>query len=119
MSEIWVRLIMVIGTLGAVALVASLLRRPDPVGHAVSGADLGPGVYLFTSGTCADCLIARDQLGDRLGATGFIEVEWEKDPASFARLGIEVVPCTVLVAGDGSVTRYPGLPDGALERFNP
>jgi hypothetical protein len=54
-----------------------------------------------------------------LGATGFIEVEWEKDPASFARLGIEVVPCTVLVAGDGSVTRYPGLPDGALERFNP
>jgi hypothetical protein len=115
MSELWVRVLVVVGALAGVVLVAALLRRSARRGEALAGAGLSPGAYLFTSATCADCLTARDRLVERLGPSGFTEIEWEKDPGIFARVGIEMVPCTVLVARDGSATSYPGVPDeGAL-----
>jgi hypothetical protein len=114
MSELWVRVLVVVGALAAVVLVAALLRRPARRGEARGGAGLPPGAYLFTSATCADCTTARDRLVERLGPRGFTEIEWEKEPGVFASVGIDIVPCTVLVARDGSATSYPGVPDDAL-----
>jgi hypothetical protein len=54
-----------------------------------------------------------------LGPSGFREIEWEHDPDSFARAGIDVVPSTLVVGVDGSATSFPGVPDEAVERLNP
>jgi hypothetical protein len=119
MSEVWVRALLVVGALAVVVLVTALLRRPARRGWALDGADLKPGIYLFTSRTCADCLPARDRLAKGVGPGGFTEIVWEKDPDLFVRFRIDLVPCTVLVARDGSATSYPGMPDEALEMLSP
>jgi hypothetical protein len=119
MNEVWIRALVVVGALAFVVLIVALLRHPRRRGERLIGAGLDPGVYLFTSETCADCLTARDRLVERLGANGFTEIEWAEDPDLFTNLGIEVVPCTVVVAGDGSAVRYPGMPGEDLEMLNP
>jgi hypothetical protein len=119
MSELWVRVLLVVGAVAVVLLAAALLRRPARRGEALTEAELAPGAYLFTSETCGDCQTARDRLVERLGTNGFTEIEWEKDPDIFTRVGIEVVPCTVVVARDGTATRYPGMPEEALARLDP
>lgn len=119
MGEIWVRLLLVAGALVVVALVISLTRRRRRSGRVFDAAGLRPGVYLFTSATCADCVAARARLAEGLGVSGFAEIEWEKDPDLFTQVGIELVPSTVVVTPDGTATRYPGIPDRLLERLNP
>jgi hypothetical protein len=99
--------------------VAFLARRQRPGAVESDNGLLGPGVYLFTSSTCADCVAARQDLVDNLGGGAFTEIEWERDPEAFTRAGIDVVPTTVVVAEDGTATRFPGKPDSALSRFNP
>jgi hypothetical protein len=119
MSEVWLRIAIVAGAILVIALVVALMRR-NPVRKTVgSTGDLTPGIYLFTSGTCADCGPARERLVEMLGPGGFREIEWEQDPDSFARAGIEMVPSTLVVGVDGSATSFPGIPDDAVERFNP
>lgn len=109
----------VVGAVLVIALAVALIRR-NPVRRTVeSSGDLTPGVYLFTSGTCADCLPARERLAEMLGTDGFREIEWEQDPDSFAHAGIEVVPSMLVVGADGSATSFPGVPDEAVERLNP
>lgn len=118
MSEIWLRVAILGMTLLGVAVVVLVMRRSRPVeGRSIS--DLAPGIYLFTSSTCADCIGVREQLIDALGSRGFAEIEWEEDPEIFTRAGIDVVPCTVVVAEDGTSSRHPGMPGDLLERFNP
>ena len=102
----------------ALVVIAAKRRRPASPGD-VAGNPLSPGVYFFASSTCADCLPARIRLADELGESGFVEVEWEKDPDLFTALGVDVVPCTVVVADDGAARRYPGLPDRALQELGP
>jgi hypothetical protein len=119
MSEVWLRLGIVAGLLLISVVVIVWLRRRPAESVAVDEGGLGPGVYLFTSSTCADCAGARRRLQDALGASGFVEIEWEQEPGLFAGLGIDAVPCTVLVADDGSASKYPGMPDRALEGLNP
>jgi hypothetical protein len=109
----------VFGALLVIALVVTLMRRNPVRTTVVSPGDLTPGVYLFTSGTCADCLPARERLVEMLGTGGFREIAWEQDPDSFARAGIDVVPSTLVVGVDGSATSFPGVPDEAVERLNP
>jgi hypothetical protein len=119
MSEVWLRLAIVIGAVAvSLLIVAMLRRRPAVSGSADSGA-LAPGVYLFTSSTCADCVQARERLEDRLGNDGYVEIGWEDDPGLFTHLGIDAVPCTVVVGADGSASFHPGMPDGALRGLNP
>jgi hypothetical protein len=109
----------VAGALLVIALIVALMRR-NPARRVVgSSGDLTPGIYLFTSGTCADCVSARERLVEMLGPSGFREIEWEHDPDSFARAGIDVVPSTLVVGVDGSATSFPGVPDEAVERLNP
>ena len=119
MSEVWLRVGIVAAGL-VVALAAVLLirrRRPAPIGSGDGG--LGPGIYLFSSSTCVDCVAARARLQDALGVNGFVEIEWEDQPARFTELAIDAVPCTVVVSGEGTAVRFPGMPDRALERLNP
>lgn len=114
----WLRLGIVAGGVVLALLVVLIPRRPATriAGEAVG---LDPGVYLFSSGACADCAPARDRLVHDLGPTGFVEIRWEDEPARFEELGVEVVPCTVVVSDTGVATRFPGMPDRALERLNP
>jgi hypothetical protein len=119
MSEVWLRLALVAAGIVVALGVALVLRRP--VAHQVTtkAAGLGPGVYLFSSSTCVDCVAARARLVDALGPNGFVEIDWEDDPGPFAEFGIDAVPCTVLVSEEGMSTRFPGMPDRALEELSP
>lgn len=119
MSDLALRLVIVaVAVVIALAVIGSMRRRRMTPSTA-AGTPLAPGVYLFASSTCADCLPARTRLTDELGEPGFSEIEWEKEPDLFTALGVDVVPCTVLVADDGTARRYPGLPDRALEALGP
>jgi hypothetical protein len=119
MSEVWVRVLVVAAALVLVWIVAAMARLPARSGTAFDGAGLAPGVYLFTSRACLDCQVVRDRLVERLGTEAFTEIEWEEDPDLFALTGIEAVPCTVVVTGDGEAIRHPGMPDAVLDRLNP
>jgi hypothetical protein len=118
MSEVWLRVGIVAGGALLVVLVAVVLRRPGPPETGEAGG-LGPGVYFFSSSTCADCVPARASLVEQLGPSGFAEVRWESEPGLFAELGVDAVPCTLIVSEAGEATRFPGLPDGALEGLDP
>lgn len=54
-----------------------------------------------------------------LGASGFIEIAWDDEPTLFTALGIDLVPCTLVVGDDGSASRYPGMPEQALRSLGP
>jgi hypothetical protein len=115
MNEVWPRLgIVVAALIVALFVVMALRRRSGPSSASVAADGLLPGVYLFTSSACTDCTAARDRLESMLGPSGYVEIEWESEPDLFHDLGIEVVPYTVVVAGDGSATRHPGMPGPAL-----
>ncbi len=90
-------------------------RRPTRFGS----VSLPAGAYLFTSGTCEDCLLARAAMNQALGSAGYREIGWESEPEIFETLGIEAVPATLLVAKSGRATLYPGQPGRALKAFNP
>jgi hypothetical protein len=75
-------------------------------------------VYLFTSRDCADCVIARSELG-RLRGESFTEITWEESPSTFETLGVDLVPSTMIVGRDGSAALHPGVPAAVLERLNP
>ena len=119
MSEVWLRLAIVAAAALVTLGLVVLLRRREAEPAAVGVTGLRTGIYLFSSSSCVDCLTARGQLEDALGAAGFAEILWEDEPELFADLGIDVVPCTIVVSADGSAARYPGAPEKALEGFNP
>jgi hypothetical protein len=119
MSEVWLRLAIVAAGTVVALVVALVLRRPAAYPVTTKAAGLAPGVYLFSSSTCVDCVAVRARLVDALGPTGFVEIDWEDDPGPFADLLIDAVPCTVIVSEDGMSTRFPGMPDRALEELGP
>ena len=118
MNEVWLRVVIVGLTLLAVAAIVFWTRRPSARSiERING--LAPGIYLFTSSTCADCIGAKEKLIDVFGEGGFAEIQWEKSPDVFTRVGIDVVPCTVVVAPDGTSTLHPGLPGDDLAVSGP
>ncbi len=119
MNEVWLRLAIVIAAVAVSLLIVAMLRRRPAASGSRDGGALAPGVYLFTSSTCIDCIGARERLEDMLGSAGYIEIGWEDDPGLFTHLGIDAVPCTVVVGDDGSASLYLGMPDGALGGLNP
>lgn len=118
MNEVALRLAIVVGVVLLSAIIVVVMRR-RPVISAMDRGGLGPGVYLFTSSSCSDCVGARARLGEVLGSSAFIEISWEDDPGLFTQLGIDAVPCTVVVGDDGSALVHPGMPDRALRGLNP
>ncbi len=120
MSEIWVRLALIVGALTLALVVAMVVRgktRGRPV--VIDASGLRPGVYLFSSETCLDCQPARAAIDAVMGPGGFIEISWEEQPGPFHDLGIEVVPATVIVSENGSAAMFPGMPDRALRGLGP
>jgi hypothetical protein len=117
MSDGLTRLAIVMGAVAVAALVTLALRWPRRRGERVGG--IAPGIYLFSSTTCADCAVARSRLVGELGADGFIEVDWETQPDLFARMGIDVVPTTLLVRSDSSSDRMAGDPEVLLRGLGP
>jgi hypothetical protein len=119
MSEVWLRLVIVVGAVALSLLIILAIRRRPGHSEAGDGRGLDPGIYLFTSATCSDCEGARARLEDMLGSTGYIEIRWEDEPSLFTRLDIDAVPCTIVVGDDGSASVHPGMPDRALRGLNP
>ena len=120
MDEVWARLGLIVGALG-VAYATTLVLRSRSKGspRQVEDSGLRIGVYLFTSATCQDCRPARRKLTEQLGEDGFTEMNWEKEPGVFHRLGVSAVPATLIVESDGSGTLFPGQPEKAMNRLDP
>lgn len=118
MNEVGPRAAIVVGVVLLSLIIVVLMRRRPLVG-ALDGGGLDPGVYLFTSSSCSDCAGARARLEEVLGISSFIEISWEDDPGIFTQLGIDAVPCTVVVGADGSASIQPGMPDHVLRGLNP
>lgn len=119
MSEVWLRLTILLAGALVVATVAFLMHRRATGPGAVRAHGLAPGVYFFASATCADCAPARSRLDAALGRDGYREVRWEDDPDVFAALDVDMVPCTVLVSEEGVALKFPGSPEPALQELNP
>jgi hypothetical protein len=119
MSDVWLRLAIVAAVLGVAALVALMVRTSHRQHPSVIQVPLPPGVYLFTSATCADCRLVRETIVGALGPNGYTEIRWEEQPSWFEEVGVDAVPSTVVVAESGSAAVYPGNPDRALETLGP
>ncbi len=120
MSETGSRIALVAGAI-LVTLVVTLILRARATGPArkISAIDLAPGVYYFSSATCAECAPARRMLIERFGEGGFSEMSWEQEPGLFHSLGIDAVPATLVVGSRGSGTLWPGKPNQMFSRFDP
>lgn len=119
MDEVWIRLILIAGALGAALLITMVLRsRSSGSSRHLETTGLAEGVYLFTSSACLDCLSAREALAKSIGDQ-FVEIEWNRNPALFDQLGVSAVPATLLVDPDGSGRVFPGQPGRALSRLGP
>jgi Uri superfamily endonuclease len=120
MSDIAVRLVVVGGVIVVVFLVVFYLRRRDRAESIrVGRVGLDPGIYLFTSATCATCEKARRHLERRLGESNFVEYVWEQHPETFAALSIERVPCTLVVDEGGRGVLWRGQPDRMIYPVDP
>ena len=97
----------------AVAIRLYVLRRPR---RRMKATGLGPGIYLFTSKSCLDCAPVRERLAER---TDFREIAWEDQPEVFERLGVEMVPATLVVEEDDSGWLWHGEPPEMISARNP
>ena len=120
MAELWIRLLAVVAV-GVVAVgVAHQIRSRSTIKpRAWKTTTMSPGVYLFTSSSCADCATAMAALTGYLGAGGFAEIAWETAPDTFSELGVEAVPSTLIVDDARRATLYPGHPERTLEALSP
>lgn len=120
MSDLSLRLVVVGGLIAVVFLVVLYLRRRD-LAESIRMGNVGfdPGIYLFTSATCATCEKARQQLERRLGQAGFVEYTWEQHSETFATLGIDRVPCTLVVDEGGRGVLWRGQPDRMISGVDP
>ena len=114
MDDLWARIAIIAAALLVAALVVAVQRRKaESSPRALSATGLEPGIYLFTSGDCADCSTARAELEEMVGPQGFLEIAWEQQPEVFTRLEIEAVPATMVVDADGRGRLWPGAPKSA------
>lgn len=120
MSDLTLRLVVVGGVLALVAVVVLVLRFRDRApSRPVGTVPLDPGIYLFTSATCADCHSARERLQRAIGSERFVEYTWESDPAVFESLSIDRVPCSVTVDEARRGTLWIGQPDRMISAVDP
>jgi hypothetical protein len=108
-SEPLVRLVVVVAVLGLAAAVA-LLQRRGAGWRRVSRRfpDVGPGLVLFASATCASCDRAIEVL-DGLERPPRV-VRYEMEQEMFERLGIRRVPAVAWVGADGNGWISYGIP---------
>ena len=92
-----------------VGLLAARWSRPSHPRVHLDALGLPSGLVIFTSTDCPTCGRARSV------AEGFDvpirEITHELEPALFDRAGIEAVPLTVVVDGEGGVVaQFTGVP---------
>lgn len=120
MSDVTLRLVVVGGVLALVVATVLVLRLRDRAPSRPLGTvPLDPGIYLFTSATCADCHTARELLERSLGSQKVVEYAWESDPGIFETLSIDRVPCTVTVDDARRATLWIGQPDRMIYAVDP
>lgn len=100
-------------TLVVVAAALGLRYLRTTRSRSLPGADLEPGVYLFTSLDCSTCVRARRKLAATKVA--FREITWQEEEDAFERLGIDAVPSVVVVDREGSARWYRGGVPARLE----
>jgi hypothetical protein len=111
MDDVAMRLALVAGFLLLSLLgIAFMRHRAAAPFRVIRRTGLGPGVYFFSSATCAECRPARSVLVERLGEDGFVEHSWESDPGILESLGVDGVPATLVVEGSGSGRLWTGMP---------
>ena len=120
MNDLTLRLLVVGGVLALVVVVVLFARQRDrapsrPLGR----VSFDPGIYLFTSATCADCHTARERLQTRFGHQGFTEYSWEAEPGIFETLSIDKVPCSMVVDDTRRATLWLGQPDRMIYAVDP
>lgn len=96
--------VLVVGAVLLVSIVVALLwkrREASPV-QRIRNTGLSPGIYFFSSSSCAECGPVRSSLIDRLGEQRFVELSWESNPEIFERLRVDAVPATLMVTESGS-----------------
>ncbi|MGH8935384.1 MAG: thioredoxin family protein [Acidimicrobiia bacterium] len=111
MTEPAVRLLVVVLVMVSAWLVAQAWRRgarPGMVGAGPFGP--GPAVVVFTSAGCGECAPVLEMVGAAAGKRLFREVRFEDQPDLFERAGVGAVPLTVVVAADGRVEQFAGMP---------
>jgi hypothetical protein len=114
------RVLLVATTVVVVAITYAVVRRRErDGGRPLLTTRLAPGIYLFTSATCADCIEARVRLTQEVGEGGFEEIGWESDPGAFDDYGVAVVPATMIVARSGRARLFDGLPSRLGGAGNP
>jgi hypothetical protein len=119
MSEPLTRLLIVFGVMLVATLVTWVVRLSARPGAGAVNVDLEPGVYLFSTLTCADCRPVHELLVKTLGVAGFSQIEWEDNRALFESLAIAVVPTTIVIGDDGKTQRVEGDPSSLLGRLSP
>lgn len=109
MSEPLVRLVVVVAVLAIAAAVALVQRRGAGWRRAsFRFADVGPGLVLFASATCASCDRAVRVLDDLERPSRVIR--YETEPELFERLGIRRVPAVAWIGADGNGWISYGIP---------
>ncbi len=115
MGELWARVALVAVALGSAgALVFWRRHRSKPKVRDVVAPQLRAGLYLFSSASCATCDGARREIVAVVGAAGFSEIVWERQPDVFSLVGVEAVPSTLVMGTEGRGRLYPGSPRRAL-----
>ena len=115
MDEVWVRLSRIGGAFLVALVITLLLRSTASRGPLkITATGLKEGICLLSSSACPDCATARKYLEDRLGDDGFDERSWETEPGLFGRIGVDVVPATLIVDLEGAAVLWPGHPENAL-----
>jgi hypothetical protein len=120
MSDVTIRALVITAVVTIALLVAwAVERRRSVAPTKLTETGLRPGVYLFTSDTCQDCVPARQRLVAALGEAGFTEYAWDGSPEVFERLEITHVPASMIVAENGSARCWFGQPDRMLAAVGP
>lgn len=94
-------------------------RRRAAAPRTLRSVGLEPGVYLFTSGTCEECQVARERLEEIALSPRPEEIRWDERPDLFQHLGVDAVPSTLVVGRDGSASLHRGVPVRRLQGRNP
>lgn len=115
MTEGWV-LISLVGMGVGVWALGRQFAKPDHAPVDVAGLGTLPGIVVFTSDACPDCLVALD-LAERSGLA-VRRVRYETEPDQFGARRVSGVPILVVVDQLGQpVAQFSGkIPPRRLER---
>lgn len=112
MSELVVRVVLVVAlaaAAGGIAVVARRLPRWRAERSSLDFSGIGDdGVILFTDPVCANCDEARQRLQE--AGVAFREISYGNDPDRLRHIGVNAVPLVVVVSDGAELIRIAGVP---------